>query len=734
MILKNIKKYLLLSIGVSIIGTSCFKDLDTVPLDPDEVTAATVYEDPAAYRQVLAKLYAGLAVSGQEGPAGKADIQGIDEGFGQYLRALWYHQEFTTDEAVVGWNDQTIQNFHSQNWDASDVFIAAFYSRIFYQISLCNEYLRETEDSRLDARSVSGDLRNQIAGYRAEARFLRALSYFHALDHFGNVPFVTEADAVGSFFPSQIAAPDLYSFITSELLEIETLLPAPRANEYGRADQGAVWTLLAKVFLNAEVYTGKNEATQAVNYCQKVIDAGYSLESKYDHLFMADNHNSNEIIFPVNFDGVNTRTWGGMTFLTHAGVGGSMPPSAYGIDGGWSGVRVTKALVEKFPAVAGDGGGGVIVAPNDGETRDVIYVPGAYNGWNPADAEATIASPDGTRNFEGYIYFAEADAQFKITDGPSWAMNYGDTDMDGVLELNGGNLTVSEPGFYKLNVSLNDFRYTLVKTNWGVIGSATPGGWDDDTDMTYDEDEKALVVDLFLTAGEIKFRADDAWDLNYGDTGADAILIEGGDNIQIPANGNYRVKLFLDKPDYTYSLETTSSDSRAMFYTDGQNLEIEDISQFTEGYASTKFKNIDSQGNTGSDLTFPDTDFPMFRLADVYLMYAEGVLRNGGGDRNAALGYLNAIRERAYGDPSGNITDADMDLPYILDERARELHWEGHRRTDLIRFGQFSNGTYLWPWKGGVKEGQVVEPHFDLFPIPAADRAANPNLEQNDGY
>ena len=97
--------YLLLLMAVL---PACFNDLDTVPIDDDSQTADAVYENPEAYRQVLAKLYGGLAVSGQQGPAGQADISGIDEGFGQYIRGLWYHQELTTDEAVIGWNDQTI--------------------------------------------------------------------------------------------------------------------------------------------------------------------------------------------------------------------------------------------------------------------------------------------------------------------------------------------------------------------------------------------------------------------------------------------------------------------------------------------------------------------------------------------------------------------------------------------------------------------------------------------------
>ena len=191
----------------------------------------------------------------------------------------------------------------------------------------------------------------------------------------------------------------------------------------------------------------------------------------------------------------------------------------------------------------------------------------------------------------------------------------------------------------------------------------------------------------------------------------------------------------LGTPDYTYTIEKFSSDGRPMFYTDGQQIEIDNLFEFTHGYAVAKWKNVTSAGVTGSDLTHTDTDFPMFRLGDVYLMYAEAVLRGGtGGDAATALSYVNMLRTRAYGDAGGNITAADLKLDFILDERARELYWEGHRRTDLIRFGKFSGGSYNWTWKGAVKEGKATDAKFNLYPIPAADVIANPNLNQNSGY
>lgn len=157
----------LLAIPVFLL-TSCMDDLNVIPIDDREITSATVYDDPEAYRQVLAKLYAGLAISGQQGPAGMPDISGIDEGFSQYLRQLWVHQVLTTDEAVVAWNDPSLPEMMFQQWSPSNEFVTAMYNRIFYQISLANEYLRQTTDSRLNDRGVGSELRAAIQTYRAE--------------------------------------------------------------------------------------------------------------------------------------------------------------------------------------------------------------------------------------------------------------------------------------------------------------------------------------------------------------------------------------------------------------------------------------------------------------------------------------------------------------------------------------------------------------------------------------
>ena len=172
-----------------------------------------------------------------------------------------------------------------------------------------------------------------------------------------------------------------------------------------------------------------------------------------------------------------------------------------------------------------------------------------------------------------------------------------------------------------------------------------------------------------------------------------------------------------------------NTDLRGRFYKDGQTLEINDLGNFNDGYAFIKYKNISSTGVKGVHDNWVDTDLPVYRLADVYLMYAEAVVRGGGGSMSTALGYVNDIRTRAK---ASSISTLNLD--FILDERSRELSWEMTRRTDLIRYGKFTSASYLWPWKGGVKDGKGVQEYRNLFPIPNNDLAVNPNLKQNPGY
>jgi hypothetical protein len=179
-----------------------------------------------------------------------------------------------------------------------------------------------------------------------------------------------------------------------------------------------------------------------------------------------------------------------------------------------------------------------------------------------------------------------------------------------------------------------------------------------------------------------------------------------------------------------------ANDKRAMFYSNGQSLEISNIRRFTDGYAVTKFKNITSSGQRGRDASgnFVDTDVPLIRLSEIYLNYAEATLRGGNGSLTEALNKINLIRTRAYGNTTGNIASTALTLNFVLDERARELFWEGQRRTDLVRYNYFTTNTYLWPFKGNAPSGSAVGSFRNLFPIPSNTLQVNSNLTQNPGY
>lgn len=177
----------------------------------------------------------------------------------------------------------------------------------------------------------------------------------------------------------------------------------------------------------------------------------------------------------------------------------------------------------------------------------------------------------------------------------------------------------------------------------------------------------------------------------------------------------------------------TSSDVRAsLFWTAGHEYIMTDYKEWTDGYPSIKFRNNDLNDTPSSGTSFSGTDFPLYRLSDVYLMYAECALR-GASDTTMsdALNYVNMVRTRSS---ANSISLSELDLDFIIDERGRELNLEGHRRTDLIRFGKFTGGSYLWPWKGNTANGAAIPESYNVFPIPQSAIDANPNLKQNSGY
>ncbi|MFA5973814.1 MAG: RagB/SusD family nutrient uptake outer membrane protein [Lentimicrobiaceae bacterium] len=296
----------------TLVISSCVKDLDVTPLDPNKILAGNLNDNPAYMKQALAKVYASFTISGQ-GANGGDDITASDGNFFTTTRALWNLQEITTDEAICAWGDVGIADLNTQTWSSQNPFLTALYQRLSLSVTYANEFIRNT----------NGSTDPTLMRYNAEARYLRALAYAWSMDLFGNPAFTTEADQVGKTFPKQLD-PDfnkgrakLFNYVVSELKDIENKLGAPKFS-YPEADQAACWMLLARVYLNAQVYTGTAKWDSCMIYTNKVINsAKYSLATSYRQNFSADNdaaHNP-EMIFAFAYDGVNTQGYTGTTFL-----------------------------------------------------------------------------------------------------------------------------------------------------------------------------------------------------------------------------------------------------------------------------------------------------------------------------------------------------------------------------------------------------------------------------------
>jgi starch-binding outer membrane protein, SusD/RagB family len=306
--MNKIKITLAIILSLTIV-TSCVNDLDVSPKNPNSIMSGNLESNPLYVKQALGKVYASFIISGQgaigdnKGP----DISSGDENFFTTMRALWNCQEITTDGAINGWADIGISDLNTQTWSASNPFLTTLYQRLSLSITFANDFIRTTKNSTDPA----------VKQYNAEARFLRALAYYWHMDLFGNPPFTTEDDGIGKFFPKQIKRADLYNYIVSELLAIEDQLGDPKFS-YPQADKAAAWMLLAKIYLNAEVYTGTAKWDSCKIYCDKVINSGkYALATNYRQNFSADNdgYKNPEMIFAWEQDGIHTQGWVGTTFI-----------------------------------------------------------------------------------------------------------------------------------------------------------------------------------------------------------------------------------------------------------------------------------------------------------------------------------------------------------------------------------------------------------------------------------
>lgn len=315
-------KYLVAAFAGALLSlTSCVNDLDTLPLNNWDTTSETAYgKDRTAYIQGLSKLYFNFTSNDT------TDLLVSDAGASELIRSFWSCQEVSTDEVKCAWGDAWAEAINTNMYDDSENdMVYGVFVRTLQGISYANEYLRQTAPEKLNARGVDEELKRDIESFRAEARFLRAYFYWMAMDVFGDVPFTDENSPFGSVNPKQKPRKEIYEFVVSELEELaadDSAMPAAASNR-PRADKGAVLGLLARVYLNAEVYSGEPAWEQCKTTCEKIYALGaYTLSSNYEALFRGDNGENpdayNEFLFAAYYDETSAQSWGGGTFLTCA--------------------------------------------------------------------------------------------------------------------------------------------------------------------------------------------------------------------------------------------------------------------------------------------------------------------------------------------------------------------------------------------------------------------------------
>lgn len=339
-----------ITISFLLIGlSSCVDDLNTLPLNENILTNDKVYKTAKGYKEVLAKCYGSLILNGQSGPDKDGDLSGYDTGYSGFTRAMFYQQECTTDEiALHSGSSQGSRDNLFMTWNQSTSINVYSYYRLYMTISYCNEFLRESTDSKLKDRNLYEELKDEMPYYQAEARFIRAYCYSMICDLYGSGPFVDETMPVG-FIPHQKTRAEIYDYVVSQTEDIKDRLKTSGNNEYGRVDQEAAWFLLSRVYLNAQVWAGKNESENAYLNAKKIIDSKrYPLASDYRHIFLADNNTCKEIIWPLPQDSQNTINSTGTNFMIKALTDGSMATLTGIAGGGWGNARLKTQLVNMF--------------------------------------------------------------------------------------------------------------------------------------------------------------------------------------------------------------------------------------------------------------------------------------------------------------------------------------------------------------------------------------------------
>lgn len=318
---------------------SCTRDLDTTP-KVDLTLENLLANDPNAVEGLLSRLYASFALSSVNGP-GSSDISGADPGESPFIRGIVNLQDFTADDMKNRWGDNGLDQLTTtSNWTDNNKFFKYAYDRLYYTIPQATNLI-----AILKSDNVNYENKEQVI---SELRFLRALSYYYIIDLFGKGVLVTDENFNSTVPLPESSRKELYNYVESELRDIEDKISP--STGYGRANKSAVRMLLAKLYLNAEVYTGTPNYNDAATYTAKVInEGGYSLEPNFRKNFSADNNTSKEIIFPLIADAVSSQSFGNTTYLVNGSLStDTMVPADFGAAEGWAGHRATKSWYGLF--------------------------------------------------------------------------------------------------------------------------------------------------------------------------------------------------------------------------------------------------------------------------------------------------------------------------------------------------------------------------------------------------
>ena len=309
--------------------------------------------DEAEYLQGLTSIYNQFVTNSTQ------DLHVVDGGASELVRALWSIQEITADGVKCAWvGDAWVNDLNNCTWKGGVLndAVYAVYMRILHGITYVNDYLRHTSDANLDHRGVPADVKAKVQQFRAEARFLRAYFYWVAMDTFGLFPFTTETSSPESrYYPAQLPRRELFDFIEMELRALSddsSAMPAARSN-YPRADKGSVLGLLARLYLNAEVYTGNPRWHEAREICERIFALGYALAPTHAELFRGDNGQNqdamNEMLFAVAYDSEMAQSYGGTTYITFASLSFEDDYLRLtGTNNAWGGNRVPYGYVQKW--------------------------------------------------------------------------------------------------------------------------------------------------------------------------------------------------------------------------------------------------------------------------------------------------------------------------------------------------------------------------------------------------